>query len=182
VATIPTASPTLRPLDPAPAWPWRPRAPLLSSPRGRRPRSLPQWRHQHGHGSLPTLPHQPPPLCQPVRFRGHGPTRCCQCRSTCAALSPLGMSTSRRAVPFLLFSDHGPRGLLTTRNRFFAKCLKHSTKVGKHSAKFLPSVTLDKEGLVNCTSTTASFSSTRQKLSRVSAWYSAKKSRRHGTM
>jgi hypothetical protein len=48
----------------------------------------------------------------------------------------------------------------TTRNNFFAKCLKHSAKPGKHAAKALPSVTLDKEGLVNCTSVTASLPST----------------------
>jgi hypothetical protein len=32
----------------------------------------------------------------------------------------------------------------TARNNFFAECLKHSAKPGKHSAKNLLSVTLDK--------------------------------------
>jgi hypothetical protein len=34
----------------------------------------------------------------------------------------------------------------------FAECLKHSAKPKKHSAKALPSVTLDKEGLANSAS------------------------------
>jgi hypothetical protein len=50
--------------------------------------------------------------------------------------------------------------LFTTRNIFFAKCLKQSAKRGKHSAKALPSVTLGKEGSTNSTSATASLSST----------------------
>jgi hypothetical protein len=48
----------------------------------------------------------------------------------------------------------------TTKNSFFAECLKHSVKPGKHSAKALPSVTLGKEVSVNRTSTTTSLPST----------------------
>jgi hypothetical protein len=73
----------------------------------------------------------------------------------------------------------------------FAECLKHSTKSGKHLTKALPSVTLGtrqrkvtvtapgdgKQSSTNCTSATASLSSTTlQSVTR----YSAKKSYRHG--
>jgi hypothetical protein len=40
------------------------------------------------------------------------------------------------------------------------KCLKHSSKPGKHSVKALPSVTHDKESSTNCTSATTSSLST----------------------
>jgi hypothetical protein len=42
----------------------------------------------------------------------------------------------------------------------FAKCLKHSAKPEKHSAKYLPSVALGKEGSMNSTSIKASLPST----------------------
>jgi hypothetical protein len=42
----------------------------------------------------------------------------------------------------------------------FAECLKHSAKPEKHSAKALPSVTLDKGSSTNYTSATVSLSST----------------------
>jgi hypothetical protein len=38
--------------------------------------------------------------------------------------------------------------------------MKHLAKLGKHSAKSLPSVALDKESLANCTSATTSSPST----------------------
>jgi hypothetical protein len=47
----------------------------------------------------------------------------------------------------------------TTGNSLFVECLKHSAKPGKHSAKALPSVTLDKESSVKCTSATTSLPS-----------------------
>jgi hypothetical protein len=53
----------------------------------------------------------------------------------------------------------GLKEFFTTRNNFFAKCLKHSAKPRKHSTKALPSVTLGKEGSVHCTSTTTSLPS-----------------------
>jgi hypothetical protein len=50
---------------------------------------------------------------------------------------------------------------ITTGNScFFAECMKHSTKPGKHSVKALSSVTTDKKVSVNCTSATTSLSST----------------------
>lgn len=49
---------------------------------------------------------------------------------------------------------------LTTRHNCFAECFRHSVEPRKHSAKSLPSVTLDKEVSTNCTSATASLSST----------------------
>lgn len=49
---------------------------------------------------------------------------------------------------------------LTTRHNCFAECFRHSAKPRKHSAKSLSSVTLDKEVSTNCTSATASLSST----------------------
>jgi hypothetical protein len=48
---------------------------------------------------------------------------------------------------------------LTTGNSFFVECLKHSAKPGKHSAKDLTSVTLDKEGSINYTLATTSLPS-----------------------
>jgi hypothetical protein len=51
--TIPVAGPPLPPPDLVPVWPWRPRALLLASPGGRRPRSTPQRRHRRDHGRLP---------------------------------------------------------------------------------------------------------------------------------
>jgi hypothetical protein len=60
-----------------------------------------------------------------------------------------------------------------TRNGCCAKCLKHSTKPGKHWAKAFSSVTLSKESSTNCISTTVSLpsiflSGTRHSLCRVS--------------
>jgi hypothetical protein len=49
---------------------------------------------------------------------------------------------------------------ITSRNSFFAECLKHSTKPERHSTNALSSVTLDKESSANCTSTTTSLPST----------------------
>ena len=49
---------------------------------------------------------------------------------------------------------------ITSRNNFFAECLKHSTKPERHSTNALSSVTLDKESSANCTSTTTSLPST----------------------
>jgi hypothetical protein len=50
--------------------------------------------------------------------------------------------------------------IATTEIGLFAECLKQSAKPGKHSAKSLTSVTLDKESSANSTSATASLSST----------------------
>jgi hypothetical protein len=47
----------------------------------------------------------------------------------------------------------------TTGHSCLAKCLKHSAKPQKQSAKALPSVTLGKEVLVNCTLATTSLPS-----------------------
>jgi hypothetical protein len=44
----------------------------------------------------------------------------------------------------------------TTRIERFAECLKHSVKPEKHSAKSLPSVTLNKESSAKSTSAMAS--------------------------
>jgi hypothetical protein len=48
----------------------------------------------------------------------------------------------------------------TTGHSSFNECRRHSAKAILHSAKALPSVTLGKERLANCTSATASLSST----------------------
>jgi hypothetical protein len=53
-----------------------------------------------------------------------------------------------------------PNSCITTGISSFAVCLRHTTKAILHSAKALPSVTLDKERSVNCTSATASLPST----------------------
>jgi hypothetical protein len=57
-------------------------------------------------------------------------------------------------------SRHLEKAAFTTGIGFFAEYLKHSAKVGKHSANALPSVTLGKESSMNCTSATASLLST----------------------
>jgi hypothetical protein len=49
---------------------------------------------------------------------------------------------------------------ITTGISSFAVCSKHTAKTILHSAKALPSVTLDKERSANCTSATASLPST----------------------
>ena len=56
--------------------------------------------------------------------------------------------------------SHNQVEAITTGVDRFAECLKHSAKPEKHSVKSLPSVTLDKERLTNCTSATASLPST----------------------
>jgi hypothetical protein len=50
--------------------------------------------------------------------------------------------------------------IYTTGHNSFAECLRHSAKAILHSAKALPSVTLDKERSANCTSSTTSLPST----------------------
>jgi hypothetical protein len=52
------------------------------------------------------------------------------------------------------------RFLATTGHSSFAECLSHSAKPRKYSTNTLPSVTLDKERLANCTSATTSLPST----------------------
>jgi hypothetical protein len=53
-----------------------------------------------------------------------------------------------------------PHHLFITGISSFVVCLKHTAKAILHSAKALPSVTLGKERSANCTSATASLSST----------------------
>jgi hypothetical protein len=47
-------------------------------------------------------------------------------------------------------------GSCTTGTGYFNECLRHLTKPKKHSANSLPSVTLNKEVSMNCTSVAAS--------------------------
>jgi hypothetical protein len=78
------------------------------------------------------------------------------------------LSIVNRAIPYLVpyiqcrlvMSGATATPSTTTKIGLFAECLKHSVKPKKHSAKSLPSVELDKESSVNCTSITASLPST----------------------